>query len=42
MSLTNVDYRWLIRKGRIEEAKKALLRLTTKENVDLNVDQTLL
>src|SRR5437763_6946162 len=40
MSLTNVEYRWLVRKGRLEEAKKALLRLTTKENVNFNVDQT--
>src|SRR5271156_1391156 len=40
MSLTNVDYRWLVRKGKIEEAKKALQRLTTKENPNFNVNQT--
>ena len=34
------DYRWLVPKGRIEDAKKSLLRLTSKENVEFNVDQT--
>ncbi|KFY34892.1 hypothetical protein V494_06384 [Pseudogymnoascus sp. VKM F-4513 (FW-928)] len=31
---------WLVRKGRIEEAKRSILRLTGKGNPDFNVDET--
>jgi SP family general alpha glucoside:H+ symporter-like MFS transporter len=31
---------WLVRKGRLEEAKKALLSLTVKSNTNFNVDNT--
>ncbi len=32
---------WLVRKGRLEEAKKALLSLTSKANVNFDVDNTI-
>lgn len=32
---------WLVRRGRNEDAKKSLLRLTSKTNEDFNADQTL-
>ncbi|OOQ86311.1 Maltose permease MAL61 [Penicillium brasilianum] len=32
---------WLIRKGRIEEAKRSLLRLTTKNDPDFDADKTI-
>lgn len=32
---------WLIRKGRIEDAKKALLRLTSKNDPNFNADDTI-
>ncbi|KAJ6032587.1 hypothetical protein N7540_003319 [Penicillium herquei] len=31
---------WLIRKGRVEEAKRSLLRLTTKNDPEFDVDKT--
>lgn len=40
-NVTDSDDRWLVRKGRIEDAKKALLRLTSKSNTTFNLDQTI-
>jgi MFS transporter, SP family, general alpha glucoside:H+ symporter len=31
---------WLVRHGRLDDAKKSLLRLTSKNNVQFNVDET--
>src|ERR1700722_5470138 len=40
-TLTVLEYRWLVRHGKIEAARAALLRLTSKNNKDFNVEDTL-
>ena len=39
--LTILDHRWLVRHGKIDEARSALLRLTSRKNKDFNVEDTL-
>src|SRR5277367_803243 len=40
-TLTLLEHRWLVRHGKIDAARAALLRLTSKNNKDFNVEDTL-
>ena len=40
-TLILLRYRWLVRHGKIDQARAALLRLTSKANTDFNVEDTL-
>src|SRR3954453_14669271 len=40
-TLTVLEHRWLVRHGKIEAARTALLRLTSRNNKDFNVEDTL-
>ena len=39
--LTALCKRWLVRHGKIDQARAALQRLTTKKNTEFNVEYTL-
>jgi SP family general alpha glucoside:H+ symporter-like MFS transporter len=40
-TLTVLEHRWLVRHGKIDAARAALLRLTSKNNKEFNVEDTL-